>query len=852
MAEKELEEQLAEAGKRLLKPPSATDELLSLLEQVENCLVRVEQSPSKTMLAALDPAKEALTANEFLKHSDMDVKVAVASCISEITRITAPDAPYNDDLMKEIFRVIVASFEDLFDTSSQSHLKRVSILETVAKVRSCVVMLDLECDDLVLEMFQHFLKANRETLPENVFSSMETIMTLVLEESEDVSSDLLSCLLTSVRKEKQNDSPVAYKLGEKVISICASKLRPYLVQEVKSKGLTVDNYTKVVASICQEASDGVDCNDLNTTDQQVADESKLSERTDSDEPPQGAERMESQDGDIDHVAKTPTSPLSNGTVQTGKEPNSPKRKPEHFRLSNQTKDSHGAEPDQTSKSKRGRKAKPMDPLVEVSENSRVASEHQSAEAPVRKEGTGKETDNSFLSEGLAVKGSAPSDSEKKGELSSPVQSHHEAANAGAQSPNQALPDSAGRPKRGRPPGKKKAPIVNTEADHPATLSESKVSVSGDLEEQSPEAADIKSKESESTRDLEIRTMKDQTKNMSLVDANDDETLRSTDKSSKKELSVEKQEDKIKRRKGTSSSEKVTPRGSNKKKIGSSEKSAKNASIDDQIQLQETPKVKPKRKRSMATEEGSEPVLDEKIVGSKVEVWWPDDDEFYRGTVASYDPIEKKHKVLYDDGDEETLFLKEEKFHLVMSDEAADLSNRDVSSERRLKKKMKNSPESLSKPAKMDIVSKRGSSSTGKLKADGARSSGRRTKGGDTTKSSSKMKDSSPKDSKMKSKDDTAISKSKEEGPKSGSKSKDDSLKSGSKSKDEGTPRTGLKSKTETPKTGGKSNTNGSSSVKAKTGHLKVLRSEDAKGKSSSVDAQESGQSGKKRRRKVQS
>jgi len=35
----------------------------------------------------------------------------------------------------------------------------------------------------------------REYHPENVFSSMETIMTLVLEESEDISVDLLSSIL---------------------------------------------------------------------------------------------------------------------------------------------------------------------------------------------------------------------------------------------------------------------------------------------------------------------------------------------------------------------------------------------------------------------------------------------------------------------------------------------------------------------------------------------------------------------------------------------------------------------------------------------------------------------------------
>lgn len=52
------------------------------------------------MQAALSPSLKALVAEQLLRHSDVDVKVAVASCISEITRITAPDAPYDDDQMK--------------------------------------------------------------------------------------------------------------------------------------------------------------------------------------------------------------------------------------------------------------------------------------------------------------------------------------------------------------------------------------------------------------------------------------------------------------------------------------------------------------------------------------------------------------------------------------------------------------------------------------------------------------------------------------------------------------------------------------------------------------------------------
>lgn len=50
----------------------------------------------------------------------------------------------------------MGTFKNLDDIQSPSFARRVSILETVAKVRSCVVMLDLELDDLILQMFNHF------------------------------------------------------------------------------------------------------------------------------------------------------------------------------------------------------------------------------------------------------------------------------------------------------------------------------------------------------------------------------------------------------------------------------------------------------------------------------------------------------------------------------------------------------------------------------------------------------------------------------------------------------------------------------------------------------------------------
>lgn len=70
------------------------------MQKAEYFLSRVEQSPSKSIERALSPCMRALIADKLFKHTDIDVKVAVAACISEITRISAPEAPYNDDLMK--------------------------------------------------------------------------------------------------------------------------------------------------------------------------------------------------------------------------------------------------------------------------------------------------------------------------------------------------------------------------------------------------------------------------------------------------------------------------------------------------------------------------------------------------------------------------------------------------------------------------------------------------------------------------------------------------------------------------------------------------------------------------------
>jgi sister chromatid cohesion protein PDS5 len=57
---------------------------------------------------------------------------------------------------QDMFELIVGTFDGLKDSKSPTFERRVAILETLARYRSCVVMLDLDCNDLINEMFHKF------------------------------------------------------------------------------------------------------------------------------------------------------------------------------------------------------------------------------------------------------------------------------------------------------------------------------------------------------------------------------------------------------------------------------------------------------------------------------------------------------------------------------------------------------------------------------------------------------------------------------------------------------------------------------------------------------------------------
>ena len=59
------------------------------------------------------------------------------------------------------FRLFISIFSDLADTASPYFTRRARVLKIVADVKCSVLMLDIGCMDLVLEMFKVFFSAVR-------------------------------------------------------------------------------------------------------------------------------------------------------------------------------------------------------------------------------------------------------------------------------------------------------------------------------------------------------------------------------------------------------------------------------------------------------------------------------------------------------------------------------------------------------------------------------------------------------------------------------------------------------------------------------------------------------------------
>ncbi|KAF1865829.1 hypothetical protein Lal_00021830 [Lupinus albus] len=697
---------LKHLGMKLLKSLSHQfhNHLLQILNELALVLSTVDQAPTEPIQKSLVPSMKALISDELLKHTDEDVKISVTCCITEITRIAAPEAPYDDDHMKEIFKLIVASFEKLSHVSGCCYEKVLTIIDNVAKVRLCLVMLDLECDDLVIEMFQHFLKNIRSNHLRHVIDCMETIMTLVLDESEEISSDLLRPLLDSVRKENQTISPISWTLGEKVITNCAVTLKPYLMKAVESSGRALDKYAQIVATICQNGSESPQRNHSNGSkdkvetkghepditcviDAQTMDDTKpnirsvgvsastkdaevikkpISKRKKHLDPTTHSEsinrKTNAENGNLESEQE-PKSETQQNTVprKRGRKPNSLLHAEEGYdnswiskgtesgksTLSRKARDSSCAfSPSENPASRKELQLKPKnasEALVSGPRNEKIVKPAQSRKT--QDIGNVVPLDESPASHKDNAL-SQPLDMSKgrKASVSKPKTGEH--THVASPSTNDSIPDGS-RSKKSR--SRKRSRTDNEDDDSKSVSKLNECNLNPLLKETSLESTGVRlEKEPEARKDAEakpqisIRRIKFRWK---------DEKTAMAPESAVTEIETKASRD-------------------NKRRLSATpEKDVNESSTIKELNTKSAnPQARRRRNHTTASETRDH---GDSLVGSRIKVWWPMDKTFYEGVVESYDPVKGKHKILYADGEVEVLNLKKQRWEVIAVDVSPD-------------------------------------------------------------------------------------------------------------------------------------------------------------------------------------
>ncbi|XP_010537875.1 PREDICTED: uncharacterized protein LOC104812429 isoform X2 [Tarenaya hassleriana] len=663
-AESELAQTLVEAGNSLLNPPPSTDGLLTLLDEIESLLSNVEQDPPISMQDALLPSMKALISVDLLRHPDPDVRVSVVSCLTEITRITAPEAPYDDDQMKEIFKLTVEAFGKLADVSCRAYKKAELILDTVSKVRSCLVMLDLECDKLILEMFQELLKIISPDHPQAVLLAIDMIMITVIDESEEVSTDLLNVLLACVRKENKNISPTSWKLVENVLSRCACKIKPYIVEAMKSPGNSLDLYSSVVSSICQSESG-------------IAKERKIvnAKENEADE-----KRSTRQAIPSDSLEETLNLGLSRKRIRSG---NISRRIDDSSKQANEV--------DKRSREVK-RSSKKVQPKSTDDETESVRTLKRKVRKPNSLLNREEGYDHSWVSGGRgSVKAASSKKLRKKGRGGSSL-GNPDAKNTPFAEESTSLPSKAGQTTQSvvislpSPYGivrgpRKRSRVKTEEIDQDSSLSsptakketsttqaKKKSSLHASMKtepcdeeylvmsnHENFEKAEVGRKAVKSGRKAVLQNcLKEKAMKKPLTGAKKVKT-------SGKGLVI--QSGAKEKGKEGSTSDGVIPRSSKSKNL---QKMVSHIATRPSGEgSEESPKTHPKRKRTARKEVDAEMSgLGAELVGKRIKVWWPLDKTFYEGVINSYDDQQKKHLVLYADGENEMLNLEEERWEFI--------------------------------------------------------------------------------------------------------------------------------------------------------------------------------------------
>ncbi|KAJ7135989.1 cohesin-associated protein Pds5 [Mycena epipterygia] len=213
------------AGKGL-----STDVLIKKLQVLHRELADLEQE--LVDVTSLSAVRKELISTTILHHKDRGVKAYTACCLANILRLTAPDAPYTQPELRDIFQFFFRQLTTgLRGSDAPYYTEYFDLLESLSTVKSVVLVCDLpNADELMNDIFRDFFTLVQRDLTKKVEMYLCDILVALIDECQTLPAEVLETIMSQFLDKKAGIEHSAYRLAVQVCNATADKLTRYVSQ----------------------------------------------------------------------------------------------------------------------------------------------------------------------------------------------------------------------------------------------------------------------------------------------------------------------------------------------------------------------------------------------------------------------------------------------------------------------------------------------------------------------------------------------------------------------------------------------------------------------------------------------
>jgi sister-chromatid-cohesion protein PDS5 len=230
--------------------PIAVSDLLRRLKKLHDELSAMDQfeEDDEDGRSTVTPKAQELANAQLLGHRDRGVKAWTLACIVHMFRILAPNAPYKDGQLREIFSLVASTVIPALANPTGSYYQQYAeILSSLANLRSIVLITDLHgSENLILTLFANCFDvlsgnikgASVEQVAKTVQYNMNVALSAILQEVGTPPDGVLDILLAQFLRadpdtmaqsgipspKSLDDISPAYNVARSICSQCTAPL----------------------------------------------------------------------------------------------------------------------------------------------------------------------------------------------------------------------------------------------------------------------------------------------------------------------------------------------------------------------------------------------------------------------------------------------------------------------------------------------------------------------------------------------------------------------------------------------------------------------------------------------------